>query len=93
MEKESNYCYRCRYLDRYYVKGIKRFNKTKIGRCIKSGDTVNVRETCGLFEESPKRSSGKLLIRYCLNDLLTQLSEIRKIIEEEKDEQGGDEEV
>lgn len=86
MENTKNECYRCKFLDRYYTKEIKEFQKTKLGWCCKKQETVTIHNSCEYFfaKQKQKRSMG--LLRFCLNDLLTEISEIRKIIEAENSE-------
>lgn len=86
METESKQCYRCKYPDRYYTKEVKRFCKTKFGRCREKRAEMNIHESCERFEQRASvRGRPKLLKNY-LNDLLTEITEIRKVLEEEKDE-------
>lgn len=48
MEKLS--CSKCKYLDRYYTKGVKRFNRTEFGWCKKKRESVNVRGCCEMWQ-------------------------------------------
>ncbi len=81
MENGSNQCFRCKYLDRYYTKGIKSFNKAKCGWCSKKVADVKIHETCDKFAPETKSYRSKSLIKLQLNNILTELSEIRKIAE------------
>lgn len=93
MESKGKQCYRCKNLDRYYTKGIKEFNPTKFGWCCKKRENVNIHDGCEQYVLKPKRNRNRLLIRYCLNNLLTEITEIRKVIEAESDDSGKNEEV
>ncbi len=86
MENENRKCFRCKYLDRYYTKGVKRFNKTKCGWCSIKISDVNIHETCDKFVSDTKSYRSKGLIKINLNNFLTELSELRKLLECELDD-------
>ncbi len=86
MENEKEMCRKCKYFDRYYTKETKRYNKTKYGLCCKTRDNVGVEGHCDRFEVKPKRGKAKYMVRYFLNDLLTEITEIRKIIEDDEND-------
>lgn len=86
MENKKKECYRCKYLDRYYTKGIKEYQKTRFGWCCKKQESVTIHNGCENFFAKPKQTRNMRLLRFCLNDLLTEISEIRKIIEAENGE-------
>lgn len=86
METTKTECYRCKFLDRYYVKGIKEFQKTNCGWCCKKQETVAIHNGCKEFSVKQTHKRNERLLRFYLNDLLTEISEIRKIIEEETSE-------
>ncbi len=81
---ENKQCYMCGRFSRYYTKGVKSFEQTKCGLCLESKSSVNIHESCQNFVLKARTDSrrGKL-IKYYLSDLLTQLTEIRKLIEAE----------
>ncbi|MDE6442425.1 MAG: hypothetical protein K2L12_06745 [Clostridia bacterium] len=79
-------CYRCKYFDRYYTKGTKHFNLTEIGLCSKKRNIVQKNEGCDGFVVKQHGYRAKIVATRCLNDLLTELSELRKFIEAEKAE-------
>ena len=83
----ENKCGRCKYLDRYYTKGVTKFDKTEFGWCMVKMDSVNVFECCERYEKRKLVYKASRRAKACLNDLLTEISEIRKIIEAEQDEQ------
>ena len=86
MLDEQNPCYRCKNLDRFYTRGVKQFNKTKVGWCCKKEEIVNVHDSCDKYElRKPCKRISKS-IKFCLNDLLTDISGIREIIEDERRE-------
>ena len=93
METESKKCYRCKNLDRYYTKEVKRFCKTKFGWCSEKQDTVQIQGCCDKFIFNPKSKKSNRMICHYLNDLLTEISEIRKVIEEENGETDESEEL
>lgn len=83
MENKGNHCYMCRYLQRYYVLGNKRFNKTKVGRCDnKKGEPVDVHGCCEMFSRKPYPRKVSPIIKYSLNNLLAEITAIREVIEE-----------
>ena len=84
MGNEQNLCYRCRFFDRYYTKGIREFEKTKLGWCCEKMQTVVSQGGCGEYELR-KRRKDYGLIAYHLSDLLAQVSSLRQIIEEKYD--------
>lgn len=93
MKEESKQCYRCRYFDKYYTKEVKRFRPTKWGWCCQKCDSVNMHYGCEKFLFKPFSKRSNRLLQYSLNTLLTELSEIRKVLEVERDETNNDEEL
>ena len=93
MENKKEQCFMCRNFDRFYTKGTRNFNKTKTGLCFKKGETVDIHGNCEKFLlRVPRRLPPKYL-RYCLSDMLTELSEIRKMLETEGEGDENDKEV
>lgn len=89
--QEKGKCYQCKNFDRFYTKGVKRFNKTTLGWCCKKGCEVGSGNSCGdAYAHRAPTTKIKSLTKYYLSDLLTQISAIRELIEEETD---GNEEV
>lgn len=86
---ERNKCFQCRSFYRYYTKGVKQFNKTKLGWCVEKQDTVKSSGGCDKFVIRTRVCKVSKLVWHTLNDLLTQISELRMIIEEDKN--GSDE--
>ncbi len=81
---ESNMeCYICRHFDRLYIKGNKRYNATKYGYCRVHGKTVQIHEICEKFAKKLYSKKSNKAIRNYLNDLLTEISEVRKVLEED----------
>ena len=85
MEIRKGRCYNCREFQRYYVKGTKRFNKIKLGRCCKKDETVRACDTCDKWK---MKSVGDVtwVAKHTLNNILLDISAIRQIIEERKEE-------
>lgn len=81
---ECGKCYNCGYLDRYYTKGIKKFDKTKLGWCCKKLNTVTTDGGCEDFKYKKKPRRNRML-KLALNDLLIEISEIRKVLEAENE--------
>lgn len=89
MEEEktkSAQCFRCKYFIRYYTQGVTEFQKTDFGRCGKQHKIVNMHDGCGqyLYKQKTKIFNG-FICRH-LNNLLTELSSLRKFIETKNDE-------
>ncbi len=78
-----NDCFRCKYFDSYYIKGEKKFNKTKNGWCCDKQGHVNMHDTCSKFEKKRIRHRDDYIIKYCLNELLRELTQIHEIILED----------
>ena len=78
-------CAWCRYFDRYYTRGVKQFNKTELGFCHFKNTETGARDGCENFAPAQKDKRSERLLKHCLNDLLTEISEIRKVIESEDD--------
>ena len=86
MQGESDKCYACRELQRFYTKGTTKFNQTKYGRCCNSDKIVYIHESCECFVRKPRiKKRRKYMLELCLNDLLTEISKIRKILEAENE--------
>ncbi len=86
-------CFKCRNSDRYYIRGEKRFNRIELGWCCDKCESVNAESCCGNFAvKSPCKKSERILAA-SLSGILTELSELRNIIEEERSERNEIEEV
>ncbi len=55
---ENNKCYNCNYLERYYVRGGQRFNKSKCGFCQKSHEVVHTDGSCEKFVNDLKAAGA-----------------------------------
>ena len=82
-----NQCYKCRNFQRYYIKGTKMYNMTKIGRCCIKNETVSNTDCCGEFKIKVRYKPGCELPFLQLNDLLTEIAEIRKYLEDKNDDE------
>ena len=91
MDKEykCKQCYRCYYYNAYYTKGNFKYNKTKIGFCIKKQKEVDNHGTCDRWslDSNVINSIRKNKSLNKLYELLGQLSEIRQILEETKEDE------
>ncbi len=83
MDSTGKQCYRCKLFERYYTKGIKQFNRTKLGWCCQKREIVPFDSFCERFLTRPLGKRRKRLIGICLSELLTEISQIRTIIEDE----------
>lgn len=85
-------CYRCRHMDRYYTQEEKQFCKTQFGWCGKRQETVCIHDACEEFSGKPVRKNKvNGFLAFYLNNLLTQISQIRAILEEKDEEEKDDE--
>ncbi len=83
---EYNKCYNCRFFDRYFTRGYTKFDKTDIGRCYIMQKVVNKSETCDNFKTRRNTRRENSVLKITLENLLDEISEIRKMIESENDE-------
>lgn len=86
MKEESKKCFNCRYFKRYYTKELQEFRKTNYGLCYKNGGTVEYCDGCKDFTYKTRTIRDERAVKECLNGLLTELSALRQIIEEENDD-------
>lgn len=86
MENKSTQCRFCKYLDRYYTRETKMFQKTDLGWCCKKIETVCVTDSCENYVHKTRHKVMRRGIQRYLEDILTQLSAMKCIIEEEKNE-------
>lgn len=77
-------CYNCGFYTPYYTKGNIKFNKTEEGWCRVKRVRVNRHDTCDRFIGAHYRIKhfSKTATAKALSEILSQLSEIRQIIEE-----------
>ena len=87
MTNNNKRCYGCKFFDRYYTKEISRFCATKIGLCYEKGDCVNACDGCEKYQPKPHAGKSCFLLKHSLNGLLTELSELRKMLEAEHHEE------
>ena len=86
MEYKCTECYRCRNFLRYYTKGVKQYNQTKFGWCGVKRGNVSVHEGCEQFVLKTRTKKSRMLLGYYLENLLTEISFIRMILEQENNE-------
>ncbi|HIU00552.1 MAG TPA: hypothetical protein IAB64_01035 [Candidatus Coproplasma excrementavium] len=84
--ENSERCYNCRNLQRYYTRGVKSYLQTDFGYCCECRAVVEVHHSCEKFVRRTNRRRSERLTRYYLNDILTEISEIRKVLEGEQAE-------
>ena len=83
MENGSKKCFGCVYFNRYYTRGLRKFHDTKFGWCGEKKGTVVNTDSCKEFILKRRRQRYKESVRITLNNLLTEITAIRKIIEED----------
>ena len=82
-EESKHQCCICNYFECYYIKGEKRFNRIKFGRCGAKGETVGIHDVCESFKSRKPCKPVRGKINYNLHELLREISTIRNLIEEE----------
>ena len=86
-------CRKCRYFDQYYTKEIRHFRQTGFGWCRRKKRAVGAEENCEAFSLRERARENNLMLKCCLNDLLTQMTEIREMLEAERGEKTEDEDL
>lgn len=86
MSNKGNRCLNRDYFMCYYVKSVKLFKKTEFGYCIKDIGTVKKDGCCAAYAPKKCRRTPKRSLLYYLSDLLTEISQIRVILEEEAEQ-------
>ena len=90
MVNGSGKCYGCKHFYRYYIKGVTTFNRTNWGWCCYRMFNTRSTEGCDKFKLKKRQERCNAFVERTLNDLLTELSTIRKVLEVEE---GGEEEL
>ena len=85
-EVKNHTCAFCNRFDRYYTKGVKKFNKATCGWCCNQGVIVRYTDTCAQFAWRHYSSRPRYLTRRYLSDLLDEIAAIRQVIEETDNE-------
>lgn len=85
MEKEIKLkeCYRCKYFDKFFVKGVKQFMPTKCGWCSVRLTVKNLHDGCKFCEIRPRKKVSKLIAAVALSKLLTEITELHNLIRED----------
>ena len=83
MARETDKCCKCRYFNRYYVKSNTDFNKIEYGFCLEKRRTVGAHDKCEIYKTKPKRKAPNETALRVLSNLLTQISLVRQLLEEE----------
>ena len=83
MEKSNYECYNCRSFQCYFIKKKAEFVRTKFGRCCEKGENVGIHGKCEQFKFKVMSYSFDTSIRCKLDGLLTEISTLRTILEEE----------
>ena len=88
---DGNKCFRCLHLERFYVMGNNKFNKTQYGFCCIKRDFVHIQEWCESYTKRPNRKTVSRQMQECLSDLLAEITSIRYVLEECRDKGEGGE--
>lgn len=85
MSDNNNKCYLCQKLCRYYTKGANKYDKTNCGYCTAQGRIVGIHDGCEQYEKRRVQRRNKAMLDRRINDLLTQVHEVRRILESKRD--------
>ena len=83
-------CLKCDSYKSYYVKGVKQFHRIEYGFCMSRAEIVNKDDCCERHKPVKKSDVTKSSLMHYLGDLLTQISQIRVILEEETADEKGE---
>ncbi len=83
---ENDLCCNCKHFDCYFTKGVKNFRKTQFGWCNKKFKVAFAKNSCDKFAPKPTNRRNEQFALYCLNDLLTELTHVRCVLEENRRE-------
>ena len=87
-EKPSKKCAYCDFYDRYYTKGLRRFERTKQGFCSEQKKIVGNDEGCECWRLSSHRNfTRKRVASRALFEMMMDLSAIRQIFQESQEEE------
>lgn len=79
-------CYKCGSFLRYYTRGRIQFNETKYGWCGTRLCSVMSTDSCCQFKHKMRTKNSRDSLRIYLSHLLTEISAIKLLLEEERDE-------
>lgn len=82
MDTKGKRCYTCGHFQRYYTKGIKKFDNTKFGRCCVKDAAVSSCNSCEHWKNRPPQRHIKWASLKALNDILIDIKAIRQVIED-----------
>ncbi len=93
MENSGKHCYRCAHFTAYYVKGDKRFNRIKLGRCCAKREIVGLHDACEEYKPKKPRRKIPFSTHAYLDHLLCEITALREVIEEQSNEAEQSEEM
>ena len=76
-------CFKCENFKAYYTNDGVRFQKTKFGYCRANQKNVDIHGSCEKYSFMRRSLRLDFLINVRLNNLLTEISVLRELIEEE----------
>ena len=82
----NSICYSCKNFERYYTKGVKKFNPEPYGWCCVKLENIHAQENCEQFVLKGRTRKSRTFIRIYLSDILTEISELRKLVEADERE-------
>lgn len=91
MSEKKSRCCNCTYFERYYTKEVKHYQSMKCGYCRKKRENVSSVDGCADFVSKPKPRRSLRLLKLYLSDILTEISEVRQLLENENGEADDEE--
>ena len=87
MERKNKACWNCGEYRAYYTKGLCHFNKLDCGLCRKKKETVDKHGECEFWRSNYSiRTLREEVARKKLDGILDEITEIRQILFEEKED-------
>ena len=87
-EGKNKSCARCGNFQRYYIKGLRRFEKSEYGYCKQSRQIVCREGSCECWKSAAKgRAVSKRAASRALSEIFSDISALRQIFEEEAEEE------
>lgn len=82
-------CFKCIYFNKYYTRGVKKFNECSFGWCGVCNDHKKLMDNCPNYRFKHKVPIENTNMLFVLNNLLTELEQIEQILKEDIKERRG----
>jgi len=94
MERKNKACWNCGNYQAYYTKGFCNFDKLDCGYCKAKKENVKKTEQCEKWKTNYRyRGMRKTVAMRALDEVLTQITELRQILFEEKEEDDSEKNI